>query len=194
MNYLPKHNTKSNSGYSLVEVLVAVSILLIAIVGPMTIASKGLKNASEAKVQNTAFFLAQEGLEAVVKAREDNALKVFAIGGSDVWDDVEDLDGVGDLSDVCTEANPCGVDVDNGMSLFECDSGTCDLYIHTTGRDRYSHNSTGGTPTAFHREIILAVDGDESIYVRSIVSWNSDLSNPDTQVELSTYLYNIYAN
>lgn len=179
-------------GYSLVEVLVAVSILLIAIVGPLTIASKGLKNASSAKSQNTAFFLAQEGLEAVVKAREDNALKVFTGGGSDVWDEVEALDG-GDNNNLCTEADPCGVDVANDMSLFQCSSGTCDLYLYDTGRARYSH-TVGGTATNFHREIILSVNGNDSIHVRSIVSWSSDLSNPDTQVELSMYLYNIYAN
>ena len=65
---------KMNRGYSLVEVLVAISVLLIALVGPLTIASSGLKRANFAKEQTLAIFLAQEGMEAVVKLREDAAL------------------------------------------------------------------------------------------------------------------------
>ena len=50
-------------GFSLVETLVAISILLIVIVGPMTISMSTAKSSSFASEQVQAFFLAQEGLE-----------------------------------------------------------------------------------------------------------------------------------
>ena len=182
-------NIKTNqAGYSLVEVLVAVMILMLAIVGPMTIAAKGIKGASRAKDQTTAFFLAQEGLEMVVKAREDNALKVYTGSGSDVWDDVLELDG-SDSDPECTEEDPCGVDIEAGGAIFECSSLPCDLQLHSSGRARYSHQS-GGTPTKFRREIVLDVTL-QRIHVRSIVTWGSGL---DEVVELSEYIYNIYEN
>lgn len=167
------------------EVLVATTVLLIAIVGPLTIASNGLKKASFSKAQNTAFFLAQEGLESVVKAREDNALKVFTGGGTDVWDDVDALDNNG----ACSADEPCAVDVANGGALSLCSDNTCDLYLQESGRARYSHDENG-VETPFNRRIILNVD-NERAYVRSIVSWGNQ---PDETLELSTYLYNIYAN
>lgn len=176
---------QAKKGYSLVEVLVATTVLLIAIVGPLTIAANGLKKANFSKAQNTAFFLAQEGLESVIKAREDNALKVFTGDGTEVWDDVDALDD----NDACTVDEPCAVDVSNGGALSLCSDGTCDLYLQAVGRDRYSHDDSGQA-TRFNRQIVLQVN-DERAFVRSIVSWGTQ---PDETVELSTYIYNIYAN
>ncbi len=53
-----KHAT-SLTGFTLVETLVAVTILLVAIAGPMTIASRGMQNAYYAGDQTTAIYLAQ---------------------------------------------------------------------------------------------------------------------------------------
>ncbi|MEZ4200297.1 MAG: prepilin-type N-terminal cleavage/methylation domain-containing protein [Candidatus Paceibacterota bacterium] len=175
----------TQQGYSLVEVLVAVAVLLISIVGPLTIASKGLKNASTAKQQNTAFFLAQEGLESVVKLREDSALDAFVNSTGDVWSAVEALDD----SDVCSIANPCGVDIENGGSLFLCSDRTCDLYRMSSGQARFEHNETGSA-TVYNRQIILSADS-ERLYVQSIVTWGEAA---DERVALSMYLYNIYEN
>ena len=179
-----RQKTKEN-GYSLVEVLIAISILLISIIGPFTIASTGLKNASFAKQQNTAFFLAQEGLEAVIKIREDSALPIFVNGGnwSEVWDDVTNLP-------TCTDANPCGVDASNS-TVFDCDGSgrTCDLYLFDSGRLHYRHDTTG-TETEYSREITIDVD-NVKMRVESTVMWGTE---PDQKVELETYVYNIYEN
>ena len=67
-------NYSYTKGYSLVEVLVAIAILMLAIVGAMTIASKGLQSSFYAREQNIAFFLAQEGTEAVMTIRNEFAL------------------------------------------------------------------------------------------------------------------------
>lgn len=180
---------QKQSGYSLVEVLIAITILLISIIGPFTIAQTGLKNSLLAKDQNTAFFLALEGLEAVVKMREDNALPRFVSDPAhDVWSSVGVL-GIASLG--CTSDTPCGIDIDS-FELFRCDDGgaTCDLYLFDSGRDRYRHDETGGTETKYRRELAIDVDANR-LHVESVVTWGP---GAEERVELETYIYNIYEN
>ena len=54
---------KINKGFTLIETLVAISILMIAIAGPLTVANKGQTSALNAKNQSIAINLAQEGIE-----------------------------------------------------------------------------------------------------------------------------------
>ena len=53
----------SNAGFTLIESLVAISILLLSISAPLTIASKGLASSFFARDQITAFYLAQDAVE-----------------------------------------------------------------------------------------------------------------------------------
>ena len=55
-------NNKNNKGLTLVETLVAISVLLMAVVGPMVIYSKSITNTRYAGDQITAYYLAQEGM------------------------------------------------------------------------------------------------------------------------------------
>lgn len=50
-------------GFSLVETLVAITVLLLAVLGPMALVSDSLQAARVAKSRVTAFFLAQEAVE-----------------------------------------------------------------------------------------------------------------------------------
>src|SRR3989344_1273934 len=73
------------SGFSLVETLVAISVLLIVVVGPMTISMRTAKSTSFASEQVQAFFLAQEGLELAHKGRDDLLLQNFAGTINNSW-------------------------------------------------------------------------------------------------------------
>lgn len=183
--YLKAEERHIYGGYSLVEVLVAISVLLISIVGPLTIASKGLQNSIFAKQQNIAFFLAQEGLESIIKIREEGGVKAYALtgeaGGPTAWDDIAALDSFD-----CTAETPCGVDIDD-FTVFNCDDRTCNLYLFESGRARYRHSSSG-TETPYRREIVLDVN-DSRAYVESTVTWGE---SEDKKVRLATYIYNIY--
>lgn len=57
------HTTRS--GFTLIETLVAISILLIAVVGPMVLVSNGIKISYFARDQITAVYLAQDAMEAL---------------------------------------------------------------------------------------------------------------------------------
>src|SRR3972149_102217 len=63
-------------GFTLIETLVAISLLSIAIVAPMSLTSQSLTAAYYARDQVTAFNLAQEGLEAVRAFRDGQVLQI----------------------------------------------------------------------------------------------------------------------
>lgn len=61
-----------NKAFTLVETLVAISILMIAIAGPLTVANKAYTSAIDARNQSVASNLAQEGLEYVNNMKANN--------------------------------------------------------------------------------------------------------------------------
>ena len=58
-------NHKKDKGFTIIETLVAITILMIAIAGPLTIAQKGFIASIYARDQVTASFLAQDMMEAI---------------------------------------------------------------------------------------------------------------------------------
>ncbi|NCO61881.1 prepilin-type N-terminal cleavage/methylation domain-containing protein, partial [Candidatus Kaiserbacteria bacterium] len=70
-------NFSKQHGFSLVEVLVAITLLLLIVTGPMKIITDANHSTAFASEQVTAFFLAQEGLELAQKGRDDLMLQYF---------------------------------------------------------------------------------------------------------------------
>lgn len=70
-----KHNFKQ-SGFTLIETFVAIVVLTIAVLGPMTLLSRALQDSRYIKDQITATFLAQEGVELLIHNKNK--------GGSDL--------------------------------------------------------------------------------------------------------------
>ncbi len=64
MKYI-KFKKSYSSGFTIIETLVAITILMIAIAGPITIAKKGLNASLYARDQVTASFLAQDMMESI---------------------------------------------------------------------------------------------------------------------------------
>ena len=66
-------NTRNQNGFTIVETLVAIAILMIAIAGPLTAANKAYTAAINARNQAVAYNLAQEALE-YISNQKDNSL------------------------------------------------------------------------------------------------------------------------
>jgi type II secretory pathway pseudopilin PulG len=64
-----------NKGFSLIETLIAIVILISAVVGPLTLAQRSIRSAVYARDQVTAGFLAEEGIEFVRMIRDGNKLE-----------------------------------------------------------------------------------------------------------------------
>lgn len=186
------HSRKTKEqGYSLVEVLVAITVLLIALVGPLTIAHSGLKRSVQSKDTTQAVFLAQEGIEAIVKLREDAALAASAYSNlAQVWTNTFST-----LNTRCSGSSGCGVTIANDGSIvtnsvYQCSGSNCLIKYQASDRVPYKQGaSVSGTDTAFTRSIQVVVTGNSHARVRSTVSWTGANAS---SVTLETYVYNIY--
>lgn len=181
--------TTQQKGYSLVEVLVAITVLLIALVGPLTIAHSGLKRSVQSKDNTMAVFLAQEGIEAIVKLREDGALSAAAFNdGAQVWQNA-----FSQISSRCASA--CGVTInDDGTipinNVYQCSGSNCVMKYSASARVPFKQGpSAPGADSAYTRQLQISVDGTASARVLSTVSWSG--ASPGS-VTLESNVYNIY--
>ena len=110
-----KNNSKKQSGFSLIETLIAVSILMIAIAGPFALVQAGLFSSIHQRDQVTATYLAQEAIEYIKNVRDGNSYSQYTISAVD-W--LTGPDGRS-MEDVCA-GNGCYVDLQGGLdgSLF----------------------------------------------------------------------------
>src|SRR3989338_503600 len=74
LRFLITDNRRLTTGFTLIETLVAISLLTVAIVVPMSLVTKSLSTAYYARDQVTAFHLAQEAIEIVRHVRDNNIL------------------------------------------------------------------------------------------------------------------------
>ncbi len=187
MKYLQyKQKWQREKGFTLVETLVAITILLVAIVGPMTIAARGLQTAFYAREQITAFSLAQEGVELIREKRDENALS-----HSGNW-----LQGV--PSGLCGSSNPdgCGLDI-RGGSFLNCNGNNCQLKYDSAALpgNRGFYTYTAGTPSLYTRRIFVTetVNGKEAL-VTVKVTWQSGLFGAQRTVTVQSRIFNQYNN
>lgn len=64
-----------NKGFTLVETLVAISILVLALTGPLAIIAQSLKASNFSRDEITAAYLAQEPIEFIRNMRDQNTLR-----------------------------------------------------------------------------------------------------------------------
>jgi prepilin-type N-terminal cleavage/methylation domain-containing protein len=189
---------KKEQGFSLVETLVAISILLLVVTGPMTISMRTAKSTNFASEQVQAFFLAQEGLELAQKGRDDLLLEYFANPSAvtDPWNSFTDSTSSGEYR-LCFSAAGCGLQwnpsVQERLSpARDCSvSGSCLLY-RSDDTVRFTHDPSGNIPTLFTRRIYFTPAGSGAVEARSIVTWRTGSLVAEQSVSTVTYLYNIY--
>ncbi len=203
MKYL---RSQSQYGFSLVEVLVAISILLLVMTGPMRVLTQTTNSTTYANQQTVAFFLAQEGLELVQLGRDNLVLGDFKdqIRGESVepnpWQRFQT-----DFAACITDE--CGIipmnDAD-GLATTTCSMSNptdCRLYLSTTTpttRAKYSY-TPGGQITPYTRTIRIGIipntqdpSRPRGIVATSTVTWRTGNLFTDQQVQLVTYYTNVY--
>lgn len=186
-----KFSSTRTKGYSLVEVLVAVSILMLSIVGPLTIAMKSFQSAQYARQQNTAFFLAQEGITIINTIRNNAALAVYTGASNNSWDWTQSA-GVWD----CHFEAGCNIDFRDSLladNMVSCDSAVdaCRLKF-SEDAPRAVYQMVEGEDTPYTRVIRLTNVNNHEVLVESTVTWDSALLGGSQTVTLSASLFDLY--
>lgn len=191
---IKKHT--SQNGFTLVETLVAITILLIVIVGPLSISSSTARSTSFSGEQVTAFFLAQEGLEIVQKVRDG----VMLNQGLNGWNFFTGEAAAGIINQ-CFSSNGCGLELNtnaNGSlkSVITCSGTNCRIYYNTNGnRSRYTYSASGNAVmTPYTRVINMTNTSANEVRVVSTVSWRTGSQQSAQEVSVESYLYDVYGN
>ena|SRR3989344_2193607 len=170
----PTPHAPRSGGFSIIETIVAIAVLSITIVAPLTIAQRGLNNSIYARDQVTAFFLAQEAIEYIRNVRDNNNL--VGRSQSDDW-----LRGL----ETCEKATGCGVDVNAGK-IIDCstDAGKCQLTFDPETRIYGERRNSGdGRPVGglqdsiFTRKLFITSIDIGTLYpaadMAATVSWKT---------------------
>ncbi len=180
----------SKKGFTLIETLVAITILITGIMVPMTIAARGLQSAFHAREQLTATFLAQEGMELVRLMRDNHAL-------SDIQTPIAGKAPVSNIFSACTS----GCALDTSLLPTSCSAETCRLYLDTTASEKvfYAHDKVVGAiwnQSPFTRSIQVnqVPTNPEQVMVVVTVKWQSGLFRAEKSVALTSMLAERYRN
>ncbi|MDE2188454.1 MAG: prepilin-type N-terminal cleavage/methylation domain-containing protein [Patescibacteria group bacterium] len=98
----------TNSGFTLVETLIAIAILMIAIAGPLTVAEKSLYASIYAKNQVMASYLAQDAMESIRNSLDTNEFKGNTGTNWPIYFDNTNL-----LTSCANKLNQCSIDTIN---------------------------------------------------------------------------------
>jgi prepilin-type N-terminal cleavage/methylation domain-containing protein len=174
---------RSRQGQSLIEVMVAMTLLTVGFLGAVALLSRSLALNSFTANNVTAVYLASEGIE-VTKNLIDHDVFAGNAGQGAGWGTC--------LSEIKT---PQGFEVDyttSNCNLLSAYSPTHFLYYdHNT--HLYSYVSINGTPTIFTREISMGSYSQDEITVSSTVFW-AGLDGAPQHVTLEDHFYNWYSN
>ena len=162
-------------GFTLIETLVAIAILMIAIAGPLVVADKAYRAAIDARNQTIASNLAQETMEYLKNFKDNSAAGAWPA----------------DMPVACAAAAKC----DASMSALDpagyaFASGSSSGYQLYQTADGYSDiNSGGSIPSVFYRYFTLTNTTNPKYALATVVVYwtTGTIAN---QVELQELMSN----
>lgn len=163
------NSTKTHSGFTLIETLVAISLLTIAIVAPMSLTAQSLQSAYYARDQITAFYMAQEAIEALRSVRDSQILQIaHTVDASSV-----NIFGPIPLSDQPFRVDARQTNSSSAITACSGDPGGVCIPLETDGT-LYGYQS-GWTATNFTRTVKAHFigAGQDEIRVTVTVSWQT---------------------
>lgn len=175
------HNIKH--GFSLVETLVAVSIVVFSVLGPVTLTVFSLKSSSFSKNNLIAGNLAQEGIELVRAKSKSNMLACAPSCVPNDW--LNDFNS-------CFLANGCSIDASD-LETGNCASANQCFLRFEIGNPGYAddgiYNHGGGSqtqnPTSIFRRVVKLTEINSGIEVKVNVevSWTERFGTQKVIVE-----------
>ncbi len=139
-------------GFTLIETLVAVLVLMLAITGPLSLYSRFISQTDQSLHTYVASYLAEEGYYLMYQKLYQN-MNITGLPDQDA-DQLTGLTG-------CDSSIGCGINFDGSITNPSSPCGTgneenCRLYIDASTK-RYTHASSGNTPSMFQRIVTYRV-------------------------------------
>lgn len=153
-------------GFTLIETLVAITVIVMAITGSYAAAQNGVVTEIFTKDQVVATFLAQEGVEQIRNQIDNNGLS----GAS--W-----LDGITTGASAPCATGPCKVDITTSPQISTClpvtENGVtkCSEYLKQDPNSKIYQYSQGNT-TRYRRTITITQVSPNEITVESRLDWS----------------------
>jgi type II secretory pathway pseudopilin PulG len=168
---------KISEGFTLVEALVAIAILLLVVTATLGAASNALSTNTFSREQVTAYFLAQEAIEDIKNIRHENNLN-----SAGAW-----LCGSGtSFTGFCNAETPFGIN-NSGTGVIgfvNCINSTSCLLKFDSSTGLYG---SVGQASPFTRIVQIAKSGDSAL-VTVTISWTK--GNRESSLTVQETLYN----
>jgi type II secretory pathway pseudopilin PulG len=146
----------SKKGFTLVEALIAMSVLMVGIFSGFVLVTRALYNAAVIQDRLTASFLAQEGVELVRQIRDTNFIKILN-NESINW-----RDGLADGTYI-VEAK---IREGNSINLVPVEEGAeVPNLLYDNNIDQKIYNYSLGERTVFNREIKISTITNDQMMV-----------------------------
>jgi type II secretory pathway pseudopilin PulG len=164
---------QTQKGFTIIESLVAITILIFAIIGAMSAVQSGISSYIFSKDQISAFYLAQEGFEQIRNIRDENALN-----------DRNWLSGLAETSDdPCYFGQACTVSPVESTVATRCGAiGSCPQLRQNATTHFYGYDSSWPT-TIFRREIELTSISQNEVSATVTIYWSKGLLNRQFKVK-----------
>mgnify|MGYP001568701249 CR=1 FL=1 len=188
------------SGFTLLETLIALGVILAATVGPVSLITRGLADFSFSKNKLTAVNLAQEGIELVRSVRDNNVI-CDALNGAANWQWNKNPESQSVFSNITA-----GVAVDRTV-VIDCGVGGVSIVVpilSSSCSENLRYNSStgiygyeGDRETIFSRCVTVdvpsgapqeGIPASDKMNITSTVQWNE--RQIQRVLTLSESLYN----
>jgi type II secretory pathway pseudopilin PulG len=176
---------KFNGGFTVLESIVAILVLSLSISGVFSAVRQSLSQATIAKDEVRAFYLAQEAVEIIRSQRDANRLESIATNNVVPW-----LKGIADVpSDPCFFGKVCRIDVvgTGGTFFHPCGYGwdSCEEIRQDSSTNIYAYS---GNLTGLKREIQIEQVNSDEVIITVRVSWKKGLLTYEFKAK--THLFN----
>ncbi len=181
----PISNFQKERGFTLIETLVAISILVVAVTAPLSLASQSLFASLYAKDQVAAAYLAQEAIEVVRQKRDQNMMLILESQATVPIDRIFWIDGI-----IPESSDSVNLAVDaKDLSISSCTDINATCAVLKIDDDIYNHDT--GTNSRFRRIVTIdkVTGNDNEISVKATVKWQTGSFVPRT-FTIKENLYN----